>query len=246
VTKLSKTISKDVQQVEHLAIIMDGNGRWAKKRFMPHSMGHRAGAQALRKLSYEIEKLGIKYLTVYTFSTENWGRSDEEVRDLMNLIREYFQQYIDDSKKNNMRMSFIGDFTRLDQDLQEKLTILTDMTKNKTGLHVVLAVNYGGRDEIVRAVRKLAQGAARGEIDPENIGVNMISKTLDTHPLPDPDLIIRTGGDLRLSNFLLWQLAYAEMYVTDTLWPDFGAKELKKALESYKGRERRFGGRPGE
>ena len=243
---MSKTISKDVQQVEHLAIIMDGNGRWAKKRFMPHSMGHRAGAQALRKLSYEIEKLGIKYLTVYTFSTENWGRSDEEVRDLMNLIREYFQQYIDDSKKNNMRMSFIGDFTRLDQDLQEKLTILTDMTKNKTGLHVVLAVNYGGRDEIVRAVRKLAQGAARGEIDPENIGVNMISKTLDTHPLPDPDLIIRTGGDLRLSNFLLWQLAYAEMYVTDTLWPDFGAKELKKALESYKGRERRFGGRPGE
>jgi len=241
---LSKTINNDTQQVTHLAIIMDGNGRWAKKRFMPHSMGHRAGAQALRKLSYEVEKLGIKYLTVYAFSTENWSRSEEEVRDLMNLIREYFQQYIDDSKKNNMRMSFIGDFTRLDSDLQEKLTILTDMTKDKTGLHVVLAVNYGGRDEIVRAARKLAHAAARGKINPDEIGENMISKTLDTHPLPDPDLIIRTGGDLRLSNFLLWQLAYAEMYVTDTLWPDFGVKELKKALGAFKGRERRFGGRP--
>jgi len=228
----------------HLAIIMDGNGRWAKKRFMPHSMGHRAGAQALRKLSYEIEKLGIKYLTVYAFSTENWNRPEDEVRDLMNLIRDYFQQYIDDSKKNNMRMSFIGDHSRLDKDLQEKLTILTDMTKDKTGLHVVLAVNYGGRDEIVRAVRKLAGAAARGEISPDEIGVNMVSKTLDTHPLPDPDLIIRTGGDLRLSNFLLWQLAYAEMYVTDTLWPDFDKKELMKALGAFQGRERRFGGRP--
>jgi len=228
----------------HLAIIMDGNGRWAKKRLLPHSMGHRAGAQALRKLSNDVEAMGIKYLTVYTFSTENWTRPTGEVRDLMNLIREYFQQYIDDSKKNNMRMSFIGDFTGLDADLQEKLAILTDITKDKTGLHVVLAVNYGGRDEIVRAAKKLALEVAHSRLDPNKIDVDTFTKALDTYPLPDPDLIIRTGGDLRLSNFLLWQLAYAEMYVTDTLWPDFTSAELERALASFKGRERRFGGRP--
>ena len=231
---------------QHLAIIMDGNGRWAKKRLLPHSMGHRAGAQALRKLSNEIEAMGIKYLTVYTFSTENWTRPQGEVRDLMNLIREYFQQYIDDSKKNNMRMSFIGDVTGLDADLQEKLAILTDITKDKTGLHVVLAVNYGGRDEIVRAAKKLAREAVHGRVDPGKIDEEAFARALDTNPLPDPDLIIRTGGDLRLSNFLLWQLAYAEMYVTDTLWPDFTAAELTKALASFEGRSRRFGGRPNE
>jgi len=230
----------------HLAIIMDGNGRWAKKRFMPHSMGHRAGAQTLRKLSEEIEKLGIKYLTVYTFSTENWNRPADEVRDLMNLIRDYFKQYIEDSKKNNMRMSFIGDLSRLDEDLQEKLAILTDITKEKTGLHVVLAVNYGGRDEIVRAAKKLAREAVHGYLNPERIDEAAFASALDTHGLPDPDLVIRTGGDMRISNFLLWQLSYAEFYATETLWPDFGAAELQKALESFKGRTRRFGGRPGE
>jgi len=230
----------------HVAIIMDGNGRWAKKRLMPHSMGHRAGAQALRKLSYEIEKVGVKYLTVYAFSTENWSRPEAEVRDLMELIRHYFQQYIDDSEKNNMRMSFIGDHTKLDPDLQEKLNILTDITNDKTGLHVVLAVNYGGRDEIVRAAKSLAQRAFDGKLRPDSIDEDMFAAALDTNPLPDPDLIIRTGGDLRLSNFLLWQLAYAEMYVTDTLWPDFGVRELKKALKAFEKRDRRFGGRPGE
>ena len=228
---------------KHLAIIMDGNGRWAKKRLMPHSMGHRSGAQTLRKLSNVIEGMGIKYLTVYAFSTENWSRPQSEVRDLMGLMREYFQQYIDDSKKNNMRMSFIGDLTRLDPDLQEKLAILTDITKDKTGLHVVLAVNYGGRDELARAAKKLAQDVVQGKLDPEQIDVDTLARALDTHPLPDPDLIIRTGGDLRLSNFLLWQLAYAEMYSTDTLWPDFTEAELRKALASFEGRERRFGGR---
>jgi len=230
----------------HVAIIMDGNGRWAKKRLMPHSMGHKAGAQALRKLSYEIEEMGIKYLTVYAFSTENWSRPEAEVRDLMELIRHYFQQYIDDSEKNNMRMSFIGDHTKLDPDLQEKLNILTDITKDKTGLHVVLAVNYGGRDEIVRAAKSLAQRAFDGKLRPDSIDEDVFAAALDTNPLPDPDLIIRTGGDLRLSNFLLWQLAYAEMYVTDTLWPDFGVRELKKALKAFEKRDRRFGGRPGE
>ena len=228
----------------HLAIIMDGNGRWAKKRLLPLSMGHRAGAQALRKLSESVEKMGIEYLTVYALSTENMNRPQSEVGDLMNLMREYFQQYIDDSKKNNMRMSFIGDLARLDADLQEKLAILTDITKDKTGLHVVLAVNYGGRDEIARAAKKLAKEAVHGRVNPEDIGVDTLAQALDTYPLPDPDLIVRTGGDLRLSNFLLWQLAYAEMYVTDTLWPDFTVAELEKALASYAGRARRFGGRP--
>jgi len=228
----------------HLAIILDGNGRWAKKRFMPHSMGHRAGAQTLRKISYEIEALGIKYLTVYAFSTENWSRPHNEVREIMNMMRDYFQQYIDDSKKNNMRMSFIGDLTRLDPDLQEKLAILTDITKDKNGLHVVLAVNYGGRDEIVRATRKLARAVCEGSLKPDDINIETLNGVLDTYPIPDPDLIIRTGGDLRLSNFLLWQLAYAEMYVTDTLWPDFNSAELQKALASFSGRTRRFGGRP--
>ncbi|MCL2404882.1 MAG: polyprenyl diphosphate synthase [Defluviitaleaceae bacterium] len=231
---------------KHLAIILDGNGRWAKKRLMPHSMGHRAGAQTLRKLSYDIEALGIKYLTVYVFSTENWTRPAGEVREFMNMIREYFQQYIDDSKKNNMRMSFIGDMTRLDADLQEKLAILADITKEKTGLHVVLAVNYGGRDELARAAKKLACDAVHGRLNPETINEDTLASALDTYPMPDPDLIIRTGGDMRLSNFLLWQLAYAEMYVTDTLWPDFTVAELNKALASFEGRARRFGGRPKE
>ena len=228
----------------HLAIILDGNGRWAKKRLLPHSMGHRAGAQNLRKISNVIEAMGIKYLTVYAFSTENWNRPQGEVRELMNMMREYFQQYIDDSKKNNMRMSFIGDMTRLDADLQEKLAILADITKDKTGLHVVLAVNYGGRDEITRAAKKLAEEAVHGRVDPAKIDEAAFARALDTYPIPDPDLIIRTGGDLRLSNFLLWQLAYAEMYVTDTLWPDFTEAELRKALASFEGRSRRFGGRP--
>jgi len=230
--------------VNHLAIIMDGNGRWAKRRFMPHSMGHRAGAQTLRKLSEEIERMGIKYLTVYAFSTENWKRPNDEVHDLMNLMRDYFKQYIEDSKKNNMRMSFIGDLTRLDDDLQEKLAILTDITKDKTGLHVVLGVNYGGRDEIVRAAKKLAREAVHGYLNPERIDEAALAGALDTSGMPYPDLVIRTGGDMRVSNFMLWQLAYAEFYVTDTLWPDFNSKELVKALDSYKARKRRFGGRP--
>ena len=229
---------------QHVAIIMDGNGRWAKRRGLPANAGHRAGAQALRKIAPEAEKMGIRHLTVYAFSTENWSRPKDEVHEFMNMMRDYFQQYIDDSKKNDMRMSFIGDLTRLAPDLQEKLAILTDITKDKKGLHVVLAVNYGGRDEIARAAKKLARAACEGRLNSDDINIDVLTGALDTYPLPDPDLIIRTGGDLRLSNFLLWQLAYAEMYVTDTLWPDFNSAELQKALASFSGRSRRFGGRP--
>ena len=220
--------------INHLAIIMDGNGRWASKRFLPKNAGHKAGANTLRKLSNEIESIGIKYLTVYAFSTENWSRPETEVKGLMKLMHEYFEEYIRDSKNNNMRMSFIGDLTRLEPELQEKAKTLTDITSQKPGLHVNLAINYGGRDEIVRAVRKL---------DPNNITEESLAAALDTRGMPDPELLIRTGGEMRLSNFLLWQLAYAEVYVTDILWPDFGIKELHKALEWFETRERRFGGR---
>ena len=220
--------------INHLAIIMDGNGRWASKRFLPKNAGHKAGASALRKLSYEIEAIGIKYLTVYAFSTENWSRPESEVKGLMRLMHEYFQEYIDDSKKNDMRMSFIGDLTRLEPELQEKTKILADITKEKKGLHVNLAINYGGRDEIVRAAKKLKS---------DNITEESFAAALDTAGLPDPDLLIRTGGEMRLSNFLLWQLAYTETYVTDTLWPDFDIKELHTALDWFKTRKRNFGGR---
>ena len=227
----------------HLAIVMDGNGRWASKRFLPRTAGHKAGAQALRTLSEEIERLGVKYLTVYALSTENWTRPESEVQGLMRLMREYFQQYIEDTKKNNMRMSFIGDASRLEPDLQEKMAILADMTKDKTGLHVVLAVNYGGRDEITRTARELAARAVRGELNPKHIDEAAFARALDSYPLPDPDLLIRTGGEMRLSNFLLWQIAYTEMYVTDTLWPDFEIRDLHEALDWFGGRKRNFGGR---
>lgn len=227
----------------HVAVIMDGNGRWAKRRHITHTAGHRAGAQTLRKLAVEIEKQGVKHLTVYAFSTENWSRPDDEVDGLMKLLREYIQQYIDDTKKNNMRISVIGDMSRLDAELRRKIASLEEMTAAKPGLRVSIAINYGGRDEITRAVRNVARRAARGELSPEEIDETFFAKQLDTFDIPDPDLLIRTGGELRLSNFLLWQLAYTEIYVTDKLWPDFTVHDLREAFEWYGGRERRFGAR---
>jgi len=230
-------------KLEHVAIIMDGNARWAKKRLMPINAGHRAGAQALRKLVPETSKLGLKYLTVYAFSTENWKRSDSEVQGLMKLLRELIQQYIDDAKKDDIRMSIIGEPNRLDSDLQQKINELTKLTANKRGLHVQVAINYGGRDEIVRAARSLAMRVRDEALSPDSIDEAALAQCLDTASVPDPDIIIRTGGEARLSNFMLWQAAYSEIYSTDTLWPDFTVKELKKAFEWYKGIERRFGKR---
>jgi len=227
----------------HIAIVMDGNGRWASKRLLPHNAGHKSGAQNLRKLSEHIETLGIKYLTVYALSTENWSRPEKEVQGLIKLMHEYFQQYIDDSKKNDMRLSFIGDTSRFEPGLQEKIETLKMITREKTGLHVTLAINYGGRDEIVRAARKIATDAANGLLTPEQVDEDAFAKKLDAFPTPYPDLLIRTGGEKRVSNFLLWQCAYAEMFFSDTLWPDFDKKELAAALEWYAGRSRRFGGR---
>ncbi|MCL2202743.1 MAG: polyprenyl diphosphate synthase [Defluviitaleaceae bacterium] len=227
----------------HVAIVMDGNGRWASKRLLPHNAGHRAGAQNLRTLSEEIEKLGIQYLTVYALSTENFSRPEKEVQGLLKLMHEYFQQYIEDSKKNDMRMRFIGDTTRFEPELQQKIETLKTLTREKKGLQVTLAINYGGRDELVRAARKLVREAASGNLSPGDINEETLARTLDTFPTPYPDLLIRTGGEKRISNYMLWQLAYAEMYFSDVLWPDFGAKDLQGALTWFAGRQRRYGGR---
>jgi undecaprenyl diphosphate synthase len=221
---------------------MDGNTRWAKKRFLNKSAGHRAGAQALRSLATEAEKLGVKILTVYAFSTENWSRPQDEVDTLMGLIHHYIQQYIDDTKKNNMRICVIGDLTRLPKDLQTKIINLEEMTREKKGMRVNIALNYGGRDEIVRAVKKVAAGVQSGKVTPGEINDRVFAGYLDTADLPDPDLLIRTSGEWRLSNFMLWQIAYTELYFCDRLWPDFDITDLKKAIEHYNTRDRRYGG----
>ena len=227
----------------HIAIIMDGNGRWAKKFLMTRAAGHRAGAQALRRLVEAMNKDGFKMLTVYAFSTENWKRDDEEVSYLMGLIHEYIQQYINDAKKNNVRMAVIGDISKLDQSLQDKIAHLTELTRKNDGLFLNIAINYGGRDEIVRAAKKFANDALCGKIDPENLDEAVFASYLDTSALPDPDLIIRTSGEMRLSNFLLWQAAYGEFFATDLLWPDFKIGHLYEAVIKFQNRKRRFGGR---
>ncbi len=226
----------------HVAIILDGNGRWAKKRLLPRNLGHKAGAKAVEDICEDAWNLGIKYLTVYAFSTENWKRPEDEVNALMKLLRNYLVDCIERSNKNNMRVRVIGEKTGLSQDIQESIEKLEKVTEKNTGLNFTIAINYGSRDEITRAVKKIAERVAKGEIAPDSIDMNVISESLDTKGIPDPDLLIRTSGEERLSNFLLWQLAYTEFYFTDVLWPDFNKKELEKAIEKYNGRERRFGG----
>ena len=228
---------------EHIAIIMDGNGRWAKSRFLSKTAGHRAGAQALRRLATEAEKIGVKTLTVFAFSTENWSRPKDEVDSLMDMIHDYIQQYINDSKKNDMRICLIGDLSRLTIELQRKIADLQEMTKEKKGLRVVLALNYGGRDDITRAARKLAADVRGGRKTLDEINEHLFASYLDTAGVPDPDLLIRTSGETRISNFLLWQIAYTELYFCDKLWPDFTIKDLMNAIEQYRQRDRRYGGR---
>lgn len=227
---------------EHLAIIMDGNGRWAKKRFMPRSMGHRAGAAKFKAITRYCSKIGIKYLTVYAFSTENWKRSREEVEGLMKLFRSYLKKCMKSAEKNHMRVKVIGDPTAFDQDIQDKIKTLEEFSKDYDELYFQLALNYGSRDEITRGMRKLAQDAADGRLNPQEITEDTISGYLDTAGVPDPDLLIRTSGEQRLSNFLMWQLAYTEFYFTDVAWPDFHKEDLIRAIEKYNGRDRRYGG----
>lgn len=226
----------------HVAIILDGNGRWAKKRHLPRSMGHREGCKTVEQTVYDAGKLGIEYLTVYGFSTENWKRSSEEVGALMQLFRYYMKRLLGIAKENNVRVRVIGDRTRFDEDIIEGLNALENETKDNTGLTFTIAVNYGSRDEIRRAVTKIAEKVKEGKLDPEEITEKTINDHLDTAELPDPDLLIRTGSELRLSNYLLWQVAYTEFYVTDVLWPDFNMDELNKAIDAFNKRERRYGG----
>ena len=227
----------------HVAIILDGNGRWAKKRFLPRAAGHSAGAKTVEDVCEWAWDLGIKYLTVYAFSTENWKRSEDEVRTLMTLLRDYLKNCLIRSRKNNMRVRVIGDKSRLAPDLQASIEELERESSTCTGLNFTVALNYGGRDEITRAVRSIAEDAAAGKLDPASIDEALISSRIDTADIPDPDLLIRTSGELRLSNFMLWQLAYTEFYFPDVLWPDFTKEDLQKAIDYYNKRDRRFGGR---
>ena len=226
---------------EHVAVIMDGNGRWAKKRFLPRNYGHAEGAKALEAICENCEKLGIKYLTVYAFSTENWKRSVEEVSGIMNLFRKYLVDSIERSNNANMRVRLIGKREGLADVIVQKMENLERETAGNTGLQFYIAINYGGRDEIVRATKKLISDVQAGAVSEENIDESVFGTYLDTAGVPDPDLLIRTSGEERTSNFLPWQLAYSEFYFTDTLWPDFDMDSLVKAVRYYNKRERRFG-----
>lgn len=231
----------EIKFPEHVAIIMDGNGRWAKKRMLPRSAGHVQGAKVVERICEDAYNLGIKYLTVYAFSTENWSRAQEEVDAIMKLLYQYLEDCIKRSSKNNMRVRVLGDISRLDEKLQKKIIELEDVSKDNTGLCFQVALNYGGRDEIIRGVRKIVRKISLGELAEDEITEGLLSDFLDTKGVPDPDLIIRTSGEMRISNFLIWQCSYSEFYFTDVLWPDFNKEELKKALDYFARRDRRFG-----
>lgn len=225
----------------HVAIILDGNGRWAKSKGMPRNYGHVQGAKTVEVICEEAYRMGIQYLTVYAFSTENWNRPSDEVEALMGLLRNYMKTCLKTAAKNNMCVRIIGDKTGLDADIRKRMEQLEQATKDNTGLHFQIAINYGGRDEIVRAVRRLADSVSSGSMKADEITEDVISDTLDTHGLPEPDLLIRTCNEQRISNFLLWQLAYTEFYFTPVAWPDFSKEELEKAVEAYNRRDRRYG-----
>jgi undecaprenyl diphosphate synthase len=228
---------------KHIAVILDGNGRWAKAKGFPRKLGHVQGAKTIEEVCELMWNHGVEYFTVYAFSTENWKRSEEEVSALMTILREYMIKSIQRANDNNMRVRIIGEKSRLAEDIQESIAALEQATAENTGLKFTIAINYGSRDEITRAVRRIASKAAEGSISADSITEDMISAELDTAGYPDPDLLIRTSGEQRISNFLLWQCAYSEFYFTDVLWPDFGEKDLVAALEAYAGRDRRYGGR---
>jgi len=232
----------ELQAPNHVAIILDGNGRWAKKRHLPRTAGHVEGAKTVEQICEDAYNLGINYLTVYAFSTENWKRPDDEVASLMVLLRKYLQNCIKRSNKNNMAVKVIGDISRLESDLQDTIRELEEATAANTGLHFQVALNYGSRDEMIRAMRAMGKDLQEGKIQLDQVSEETYASYLDTKGIPDPDLMIRTSGEERLSNFMLWQLAYTEFYFTDVLWPDFDKAELQKAIDYYNGRDRRYGG----
>ena len=229
----------------HIAIILDGNGRWAKRRGMPRSYGHIVGTDTLEKMCNYIADLGVRYLTVYAFSTENWRRAEEEVRTLMNLFRKYLKRIEKSAHKRHMKVRIIGDKSGLPQDIQDRIAILESVTADYDRMDFQIALNYGGRDEILRAVTRLANDARNGLLDEQlaagKLEESLLDSYLDTAGIPAPDLLIRTGGEQRISNFLLWQMAYTEYYFTDLAWPDFDEEALQKAIDYYNGRDRRFG-----
>lgn len=226
---------------KHIAIILDGNGRWAKSKGMPRNYGHTQGAKNVEIICEESYRMGVEFLTVYAFSTENWARPDDEVNALMKLLRNYLKTCLKTAEKNNMCVRIIGDKTRLDEDLQESIRVLEEATKSYTGLKFNVALNYGSQDEMLRAMNRIYSDMDRGIIEKKPVDKELFESYLDTAGLPMPDLLIRTSGEQRLSNFLLWQLAYSEFYFADVHWPDFTKEELIKAIESFNNRKRRFG-----
>lgn len=226
---------------EHVAIIMDGNGRWAQKRGRPRLFGHHAGAKRVREIVEACPEHGVKYLTIFAFSTENWKRTQSEVAGLMSLFRRYIQRETRELVEKGVCVRFIGDRRQLDPKLQKLMDNLEDLTKDNTLVNLTIALNYGGRDEVARAIKKLAQDVAGGDLDPETVDESTLTRYLDTHVLPDPDLVIRTSGEARISNFLLWQSAYSEYEFIETLWPDFTRDVFAETLAKYGTRERRFG-----
>ncbi|GAB5488171.1 MAG: isoprenyl transferase [Parasphingorhabdus sp.] len=227
----------------HIAIIMDGNGRWAKRKHLPRAMGHKKGVEAVRQIVRDAGEMGVEALTLYAFSSENWNRPEDEVSDLMGLLRQYIQSDLNEFLENGVRLKVIGNYQALAPDIVSMIDDALKKTARNKKMTVAVALNYGAQDELVRVTQKLAQSVSDGDIKADQITNEHISQRLDTSDLPPLDLLIRTSGELRLSNFLLWQSAYSELYFTDTLWPDFDRKELEKALKSFGERDRRYGGR---
>ena len=236
-------MSEELKMPNHVAIILDGNGRWAKAKGMPRNYGHVQGAKTVEVICEEAYKMGINYLTVYAFSTENWNRPSDEVAALMKLLRNYMKTCLKTAEKNRMCVRVIGDKTRLDEDIRNRIAELEEATKNNDGLHFQIAINYGGRDELTRAVKKVSDLVAEGKLKASEVTEQVINDNLDTAGIPDPDLLIRTCNEQRVSNFLLWQLAYTEFYFIQKYWPDFSEADLDEAIAIFENRNRKFGGK---
>lgn len=234
-------MTDSTNKLQHIAIIMDGNGRWAKKRGLPRSVGHKKGAEVVKEITRATGELGVKYLTLYAFSTENWQRDPEEVATLMGLLRDYLKSDLKEIQENGVRIIFIGERQMLDADIVEQMAKIEAETAHNDKMTLCIAISYGARQEIVNAARKIAVLARRGDILPEDVDIKMFSDMLYTKDVPDPDLVIRTSGEQRISNYLLWQIAYAEFFFTPTLWPDFGKEELEQIINDFNTRERRYG-----
>lgn len=235
------TLTEQTTTLQHIAIIMDGNGRWAKKRGLPRSVGHKKGAETVKEITRAAAELGVKYLTLYAFSTENWQREPQEVATLMSLLREYLKSDLKEIQENGVRITFIGERQMLDADIVAEMQKLEDETRQNQKMTLCIAISYGSRREIVSAAKKIATLAKRGDISPEDVDIKMFSDMLYTKDIPDPDLVIRTSGEQRISNYLLWQIAYAEFFFSPVLWPDFNKAELEKIMMDYNNRERRYG-----